>query len=51
MSLITFFPVYGLLFGISYADTSMDEDFKNYDDDDFRMIQIALGLFGISIIW
>jgi len=51
MPVITFFPVYGLLFGINYADTSIDEDFKYDDDDSFRMIQIALGFFGISIMW
>ena len=49
MPIIVPFPVYGLLFGIQYVANDVNEDFEV--DDDIHMIQIALGVFGFSIIW
>ena len=49
MPIIVPFPVYGLLFGIQYVSADINEEFDV--EDDVRMIQIALGLFGFSIIW
>lgn len=50
MPIIVPFPVYGLLFGIQYVSADTDENF-DIDDDDVKMIQIALGPFGFSIMW
>ena len=49
MPIIVPFPVYGLLFGIQYVSADIDEEFDV--EDDVRMIQIALGPFGLSIMW
>jgi len=49
MPIIVPFPVYGLLFGIQYVSADVDEEFDV--DDDVRMIQVALGFFGFSIMW
>ena len=49
MPIIVPFPVYGLLFGIQYVAGDMDENFDL--DDDVQMVQIALGFFGLSIMW
>jgi hypothetical protein len=49
MPIIVPFPVYGLLFGIQYVSATTDEEFDI--DDDVRMIQVALGPFGFSIMW
>ena len=46
---VTFFSVYGLLFGINYASQTTDEDFEL--EEDVRMIQFCFGLFGISLMW
>ena len=46
---VTFFRVYGLLFGINYASQTTDEDFEL--EEDVRMIQFCFGLFGISLMW
>ncbi len=47
MPIIVPFPVYGLLFGIQYVSAATDEEF----DVDVKMIQVALGPFGFSIMW
>jgi phosphotransferase system glucose/maltose/N-acetylglucosamine-specific IIC component len=49
MPIIVPFPVYGLLFGIQYVSGDVDENFDL--DDDVQMVQIALGFFGLSIMW
>lgn len=49
MPIIVPFPVYGLLFGIQYVAADVDEEFDV--DDDVHMVQIALGFFGLSIMW
>ena len=49
MPIIVPFPVYGLLFGIQYVAANVDEEFDV--DDDVHMLQIALGFFGLSIMW
>jgi hypothetical protein len=49
MPIIVPFPVYGLLFGIQYVSAATDDEFDV--DDDVRMIQIALGPLGFSIMW
>jgi hypothetical protein len=49
MPIIVLFPVYGLLFGIHYVSPDIDENFDV--DDDVHMLQIALGFFGLSIMW
>lgn len=46
---VTFFPVYGLLFGINYASQTTDEDFEL--EDDVKMLQLCFGLFGVSLMW
>jgi phosphotransferase system glucose/maltose/N-acetylglucosamine-specific IIC component len=50
MPIIVPFPVYGLLFGIQYVSPDVDENF-DIEDDDLKMIQIALGPLGFSIMW
>ena len=50
MPIIVPFPVYGLLFGIQYVSADTDENF-DIEDDDVKMIQVALGSFGFSIMW
>ena len=49
MPIIVPFPVYGLLFGIQYVAGDVDENFDL--DEDIHMVQIALGFFGLSIMW
>jgi hypothetical protein len=50
MPIIVPFPIYGLLFGIQYVSADTDENF-DIDNDDVKMIQVALGFFGLSIMW
>jgi hypothetical protein len=49
MPIIVPFPIYGLLFGVHYDVPGADELID--PDDDFHMVQIALGFFGLSIMW
>ena len=48
---IMFFPMYGIVFGVSYWNTYMDAFDGEQIDVEENMIQIFLGFFGISIIW
>ena len=48
---IMFFPMYGLVFGVSYWNTEMDAFEDEEIEEDESMIQIFCGFFGISIIW
>ena len=45
---ITLFPIYGLTFGINYWNTDMTEEEVESDE---HMIQIFIGILGISIHW
>jgi len=49
---VQIFPVYGLALGVNYWDTHMklDEE-KEEDEQPEDMIQILIGIFGISIHW
>lgn len=47
---ITFFPIYGLSFGINYWDTHMQEEEDQPDTPEY-MIQVLIGIFGISFHW
>ena len=47
---ITFFPIYGITFGINYIDNELQE-VERTDGMREHVIQILLFLFGFSIIW
>jgi hypothetical protein len=49
MPIIVPFPIYGLLFGIHYDVPDADE--LSDTDNNLHVIQIALGLFGLSVVW
>jgi hypothetical protein len=44
------FPIYGIMFGVNYWQKSFSEDFEDSDEEEY-MIQIMIGLFGLSIHW
>ena len=48
---IIFFPMYGIVFGVSYWNSDMDAFEDDETEEDESMIQIFLGFCGISIIW
>lgn len=48
---IMFFPMYGIVFGVSYWNTYMDAFEGEEINEEENMIQIFFGFFGISIIW
>jgi len=45
---VTLFPIYGLAFGVNYWNTDMSGDEVQSQE---HMIQIFVGLFGISFHW
>ena len=47
---IQFFPIYGVMFGVNYWQKSLSEDYNETEEDEY-MIQIMVGLFGISLHW
>lgn len=49
---VQLFPIYGFALGVNYWDTNMklDEE-KEEDEQPEYMIQIFIGIFGISINW
>jgi hypothetical protein len=50
---VTLFPIYGLAFGINYWDTDMKSEEEAHPEDlsTEYLIQIFIGIFGISIHW
>lgn len=50
---VTLFPIYGLCVGINYWDTFMkpEDDPHPEDESPEYMIQLFIGIFGISFHW
>jgi len=50
---VTLFPIYGLCFGVNYWDTGMkpEDDPHPEDEPNEYMIQVFVGIFGISFHW
>ena len=50
---VTFFPIYGMAFGVNYWDTGMKTEDDPHPENlsPEYMIQIFIGIFGISIHW
>lgn len=50
---VQFFPVYGLMVGFNYWNTTMDEfDDPESDEEVEHLFQILIGIIGISIhVW
>jgi hypothetical protein len=48
---VTLFPIYGFSVGVNYWDTHMKAEDDPHEGEPEYMIQLLIGIFGISFHW